>query len=53
MSERVAARELDLQSAFAIAVLQALREVVLDMEEHDPYFEEIRDPRVILPDADS
>ena len=42
MSERVAARELDLQSAFAIAVLQALREVVLDMESVDPYFEDIR-----------
>jgi len=42
MSERVAARELDLQPAFAIAVLQALREVVLDMESVDPYFEDIR-----------
>lgn len=42
MSERVAARELDLQHAFAVAVLQALREVVLDMETVDPYFEEIR-----------
>jgi len=45
MSERVAARELDLQSAFATAVLQALREVVLEMEGHDPYFEEIRNAR--------
>ena len=43
MSERVAARELDLQHAFAIAVLQALRDVVLDMESVDPYFDEIRD----------
>jgi len=45
MSERVAARELDLQQAFAIAVLQALRDVVLDMKEVDPYFEEIRNAR--------
>lgn len=43
MSERVAARELDLQYAFAIAVLQALRDVVLDMRTVDPYFAEIRD----------
>ena len=50
MSERVAARELELQSAFAIAVLQALREVVLDMEEHDPYFEEIRNARETPPE---
>jgi hypothetical protein len=42
MTERVAARELGLQPAFGIAVLQALREVVLDMRTHDPYFEEIR-----------
>lgn len=42
MSERVAARELDLQYAFAIAVLHALREVVLDMRTHDPYFGQIR-----------
>lgn len=38
MSERMAARVLDLQHAFAIAVLQALREVVLDMKSVDPYF---------------
>ncbi|QKY22147.1 transcriptional regulator TrmB (plasmid) [Halolamina sp. CBA1230] len=50
MSERVAARELELQSAFAIAVLQALREVVLDMEAHDPYFEEIRNARETPPE---
>ena len=31
MSERVAARELDFQYAFAIAILQALRKVVLDI----------------------
>lgn len=45
MSERIAARELDLQQAFAIAVLQALREVVLDMKSVDPYFDEIRNAR--------
>ncbi|WEL21952.1 helix-turn-helix domain-containing protein [Halorhabdus sp. BNX81] len=45
MSERVAARELDLQSAFATAVLQALREVVLDMQSVDPYFEAIPSAR--------
>lgn len=45
MTERVAARELDLQPAFGIAVLQALREVILDMRTHDPYFEEIRNAR--------
>ncbi len=43
MSERVAARELDFQHAFAIAVLQALREVVLDMKTVDPYFDDVRD----------
>ena len=42
MAERLAARELDLQVAFAIAVLHALREVVLDMRAHDPYFGRIR-----------
>jgi len=45
MSERVAARELDFQQAFAIAVLQALRAVVLDMKTVDPYFDEIRNAR--------
>jgi hypothetical protein len=45
MSERVAARELDLQQAFAIAVLHALRDVVQDMETVDPYFEDIRNAR--------
>jgi hypothetical protein len=45
MSERVAARELDLQNAFAIAVLQALRDVVHDMRTVDPYFDEIQDAR--------
>lgn len=51
MSERVAARELDLQPAFAIAVLHALREVVLEIEEHDPYFEEIRNAREAPPEV--
>ena len=50
MSERVATRELDLQSAFAIAILQALRDVVLDMKEHDPYFEEIRNAHEMPPE---
>jgi DNA-binding transcriptional ArsR family regulator len=50
MSERVAARELDLQPAFAIAVLHALRDVVLEIEEHDPYFEEIRNAREAPPE---
>ena len=45
MSERVAARELDLQTAFAIAVLQALREVVIEIRSHDPFFDEIRNAR--------
>ena len=45
MSERIAARELDLQYAFAIAVLHALRDVVLDMKTVDPYFENNRNAR--------
>lgn len=45
MSERVAARELDLQVAFAIAVLHALRDIVLEMRAHDPYFDQIRNAR--------
>lgn len=45
ISERVAARELDLQHAFAITVLQALRDVVHEMREIDPYFEDIRNAR--------
>lgn len=44
-SERVAARELGLQPAFAIAVLQALQSVVSDMQEHDPYFDRIQNAR--------
>jgi hypothetical protein len=42
MSERVAVRELGLQPAFGIAVLQSLREVALEMEVYDPYLEQIR-----------
>jgi hypothetical protein len=53
MSERVAARELDLQYAFGIAVLQALRDVVLEMESVDPYFEDIQDARDQRPDSES
>jgi hypothetical protein len=45
ISEGVAARELGLQHAFAIAVLQALREVVLNMQKHDPYFDRIHNAR--------
>jgi len=52
MSERVAARELDLQQAFAIAVLHALRDVVQDMETVDPYFEDIRNARDQPPSAE-
>ena len=52
MSERVAARELDLQQAFAIAVLHALRDVVQDMETVDPYFEDIRNARDHPPSAE-
>jgi hypothetical protein len=49
MSERVAARELDVQVAFGIAVLQALREVIEEMRSHDPYVTEIRDARTDPP----
>ncbi|AAV44448.1 unknown (plasmid) [Haloarcula marismortui ATCC 43049] len=52
MSERVAARELDLQQAFAIAVLHALRDVVQDMETVDPHFEDIRNARDHPPSAE-
>lgn len=40
-----------LQHAFAIAVLQALREVVLDMQSVDPYFEDIRSGREQPPET--
>ncbi|MGB9966436.1 DUF7437 domain-containing protein [Halobacterium hubeiense] len=52
MSERVAARELDLQYAFGIAVLQALRDVVLEMESVDPYFSDIQDTREQAPETE-
>ncbi len=52
MSERVAARELDFQPAFAIAVLQALREVVLDMQTVDPCFDDIRSARDQPPETE-
>ena len=52
MSERVAARELDLQHAFAIAILQALREVVLDMKSVDSYFEDIQSAREQPPETE-
>ena len=45
MSERVAARELDFQYAFGVAVLQALRDVVREMESVDPYFDDIQNAR--------
>ncbi|QDX41204.1 TrmB family transcriptional regulator [Salarchaeum sp. JOR-1] len=52
ISERVAARGLDLQHAFAIAVLQALREVVLDMKAVDPYFEDMQSARRQSPETE-
>lgn len=52
LSERVAARELDLQHAFAVAVLQALREVVLDMQSVDPHFADIRSAREHPPETE-
>ncbi len=52
MSERLAARELDLQPAFAIAVLHALRDVVLDMQTVDPYVEDIRSARNRPPETE-
>ena len=52
MSERVTARELDLQYAFTIAVLHALRDVVQDMKPVDPYFDDIRDAREQAPSAE-
>lgn len=52
LSERVAARELDFQYAFGVAVLQALRDVVLDMKSVDPYFDEIRNAREQPPAED-
>jgi len=45
MSERIAARELDIQYALCIAVLHALRDVITSMRDQDPYFDQIRDAR--------
>ncbi|WP_231189867.1 BlaI/MecI/CopY family transcriptional regulator [Haladaptatus sp. DYF46] len=53
MTERIAARELDLQVAFAIAVLHALREVILEMQPHDPYFNRIQNARDHPPDTET
>jgi len=50
MSERVAARELDLRYAFGNAVLQALQDVVLKMESVDPHFEDMQDARELAPE---
>lgn len=49
MSERVAARELDVQVAFGIAVLQALSGVLDEMQPHDPHVTEIRNARTDPP----
>jgi hypothetical protein len=49
MSERVAARELDVQVAFGIAVLQSLREILDEMQPHDPYVTEIRNAQTDPP----
>lgn len=45
MTERLAARELDLHPAFGVAILHALREVILEMRDHDPYFDQIQNAR--------
>ena len=52
MTERIAARELDLQPAFGAAVLHALQAVVLDMEAYDPYFDRLRNARDTPPRED-
>jgi len=52
MSERIAARELSLQQAFAIAVLHALRDVVAAMREIDPYFDDIQNARDQPPETE-
>ncbi|NKE37892.1 hypothetical protein GWG54_19240 [Natronococcus sp. JC468] len=49
MGERVSACELGVQPAFGIAILQALRDVVLDMQEVDLYFERLQDAHEHLP----
>ncbi|EMA43472.1 transcriptional regulator, TrmB [Halococcus morrhuae DSM 1307] len=52
MTERIAARELNLQPAFGIAVLHALQAVVLDMEAYDPYFDQLWNARDTPPRED-
>jgi DNA-binding transcriptional ArsR family regulator len=41
MTERVAARELDLPSVVGMTIMIALEEVVTEMQDVDPYFESI------------
>ena len=43
MSERVAARELDLPAVVGMTIMIALEEIVTEMRDVDPYFESIRD----------
>lgn len=43
MSERVAARELDLPTVVGMTIMIALEDVVTEMQDVDPYFESIRD----------
>jgi hypothetical protein len=43
MSERVAARELDLPPVVGTTIMVALEEVLTEMQNIDPYFEGIRD----------
>ena len=52
-SERVVARELDLQSAFAVAVFHALRKVVRDIRTVDPHFDEVRNAREHPPETEA
>lgn len=49
LSERVAARELDVQVAFGTATLHALRALLDETRAFDPYIDEIRDARVDPP----
>lgn len=52
MTERVAARELDLQFAFGIAVLQALRDAILTMQDYDPYLGQVRNAHDLVDGED-
>jgi DNA-binding transcriptional ArsR family regulator len=45
MSERIAARELDLHPVEGITALHALRDVIQEMQSVDPYFNEIGNAR--------